>query len=201
MVCLRCSRDPGDCLSPVLVQSRSLRLSFSCAGAVAILATVFLLCWCSRDPGDCLSPVLVQSRSLRLSFSCAGAVSIPATVCLLCWCSRDPGDFLSPVLVWSLPLLLSKVFRSGMVSDGFQTQRRSSWIPGKERAERVLAGAISIDGKKSVCKFCWVSNVWTRWRCRRCCNDIPAGLRGKYRQAIAARTRGWSTGSSDVKRG
>ena len=28
----------------------------------------------------------------------------------------------------------------------------------------------------------------------RCCNDIPAGLRGKYRQAIAARE--WSMGSS-----
>ena len=38
--------------------------------------------------------------------------------------------------------------------------------------------------------------MWTRWRCRRCYNDIPAGLRGKYRQAIAARTGEWSTGSS-----
>ena len=38
----------------------------------------------------------------------------------------------------------------GMVSDGFQAQKRCSWIPGKERAERVLVNAISIDGRKSV---------------------------------------------------
>ena len=38
--------------------------------------------------------------------------------------------------------------------------------------------------------------MWTRWRCRRCYHDIPAGLRGKNRQAIAARTLEWSTGSS-----
>ena len=38
--------------------------------------------------------------------------------------------------------------------------------------------------------------MWTRWRCRRCYHDIPAGLRGKYRQAIAARTGERSTGSS-----
>ena len=85
---------------------------------------------------------------------------------------------------------------SGMVSDGFQTQKRGSWIPGKERAERVLGSEISIDGRKE-CKFCSESNVSTmRRRCRRCYHDIPAGLRGKYRQAIAARTGEWSTGSS-----
>ena len=39
-------------------------------------------------------------------------------------------------------------------------------------------------------------NVWTRWRCRRCVNNIPAGLRGKYRQVVAARTGESSTGSS-----
>ena len=38
--------------------------------------------------------------------------------------------------------------------------------------------------------------MWTRWRCRRCYHDIPTGLRGKYRQAIAARTGEWSTGAS-----
>ena len=68
---------------------------------------------------------------------------------------------------------------SGMVSDGFRTQKKVSWIPGKERSERVLASAISIDGRKEwTCKFCSESDVWTRWRCRRCCFDIPAGLRG-----------------------
>ena len=69
--------------------------------------------------------------------------------------------------------------------------------PGKERAENVLASAISIDGRKErTCKFCSESNVWTRWRCRRRYNDIPAGLRGKFWQAIAARTGEKSSGSS-----
>ena len=46
-----------------------------------------------------------------------------------------------------------------MVSDGFQAQKRGSW---KERAERVLANAISIDGRKEwTCKFCSESNMWT----------------------------------------
>ena len=62
------------------------------------LGVWFVVCLCCcRDTGDCLP--------------------------LVCSC-RDPGDCLFPVLVWSLPLLLSQDFRSGMVSDGFQTQRR-----------------------------------------------------------------------------
>ena len=98
-----------------------------------------------------------------LSFSCAGVV---------------------------LAALALERFLSGMVSDGIQTQRRGSWILGEEGAEQVLASAVSIDGwKEWTCKFCSESNVWTRWRCRRCCHDIPAVLRGKYRQAIAARTQ------------
>ena len=61
----------------------------------------------------------------------------------------------------------------------------------------MLAGAIVIDGRKEwTCKFCSESNVWTRWRCRRCHHDITAGLRVKYRQANAARIGEWSTGSS-----
>ena len=32
--------------------------------------------------------------------------------------------------------------------------------------------------------------MWTRWRCRRCCNNIPG------QQAVAARTGEGSTGSS-----
>ena len=60
--------------------------------------------------------------------------------------------------------------------------------PGKVRAEKVLASTISIDGRQEWArKFCSESNAWTRWRCRRCYHGIPAGLRGKYRQAIAAR--------------
>ena len=66
---------------------------------------------------------------------------------------------------------------------------------GKERAEKVLASLISLDERKEwTCKFCSESNVWTRWRYRRCYHDIPAGLRGKHRHA--ARAGEWSTGSS-----
>ena len=60
----------------------------------------------------------------------------------LCLC-RDPGDCPSLVLV-----LVCCTGSRIVVSDGYQTQRRGSWIPGKERAERVLAGAITIDGRK-----------------------------------------------------
>ena len=66
------------------------------------------------------------SRSWRLSFLGAGVV------------------FAALALVWCF----------GMVSDGFQTQGRGSWIPGKERAEPILAGAVEIDGRKDcICKF------------------------------------------------
>ena len=83
-----------------------------------------------------------------------------------------------------------------MVSDVFQDQKRGSWIPGM-RAERVLANAISIDGRKEwTFKFCSESKVWTRWRCRRCYKNISAELHGKYRQAVAAKLGEWSTGPS-----
>ena len=86
---------------------------------------------------------------------------------------------------------------SRMVSDVFQPQKKGSWILEKKRAERVLASSISIDGRKEwTCKFCSESNVCTRWRCRRCYHDIPAGVRGKCRQAIAARTGECFTGFS-----
>ena len=122
---------------------------------------------------------VLLSGSRRLILLCVAVVFL-AIVFLLCWCglcrSCSRTDF------WS-----------GMVSDGFQTQKRGSWIPGKEREERVLASAISTDGRKDgTCKFCSEPNVWTRWRCRRCYHDILAGLRGKYRQAIARRTGEWS---------
>ena len=152
----------------------------------------FGLCQDSDFAGD-----LEDSTSTSVGMLCVFGSRVRCLVCGCLCCCRDPGDCLSLVLVWSLPLLLSKDFWSGMGSDGFQAERRGSWILGKERAERVLAGAISIDGRKEwVSKFCSESNVWTKWRCRRCYNDIPAGLRGKYSQAIAASTRECSTGSS-----
>ena len=88
------------------------------------------------------------------------------------------------------------VFWLVMGSDGFQTQEKKSWVSGQVRAERVLAEAITIDGRKEwTCKFCSESNVWTRWRWRRCYHNIPAALYGKYGQAVAAKGE-WSTGSS-----
>ena len=73
----------------------------------------------------------------------------------------------------------------GMVSDGLQAQKRGSWIPGKERAERVLANAISIDGRKEwTCKFCAESNVWKRLRCRRCYSNIPAELQREVQRVV-----------------
>ena len=84
-----------------------------------------------------------------------------------------------------------------MGSDGFQTQKNKSWVSGQVRAERVLAEAITIDGRKEwTCKFSLESNVWTRWRCRRCYHNIPASLYGNPKQAIAAKSGDWSTGSS-----
>ena len=74
-----------------------------------------------------------------------------------------------------------------MVSDGFQAQKRGSWIEATER--RVLAKANSVDGRKEwMCEFCSESNVWTRWSCRRCDRNIPAGLQGKCMQAVAAKS-------------
>ena len=76
---------------------------------------------------------------------------------------------------------------------------RRGFFPNSE--DRVLASTISIDGRQeSTRKFWSESNVWTRSRCRRCYHDIPAGLRGKYRQAIARRTGEWSAMPSTSSR-
>ena len=83
---------------------------------------------------------------------CCASVAIPATV-LLC----AGVVFTALALGWF----------SVIVSD---VPKRREWFadPQKERAERVLAGAIAIDGRKDwICKFCSGSNVWTRRRCRR----------------------------------
>ena len=120
----------------------------------------------------CFCVCVVPSRFRRLS----GFGVVVTSSLALNWCSR-------------------------MVGDGFQAQKGGSWISGKERAERVLASAISIDGRREwTCKFCSESNVWTRWRCRRCYSDIPAGLHGKHRQAVAARSGGVVYGLHNVER-
>ena len=122
------------------------------------------------------------------------AVAIPATVLL---CSVAIPATVFPSCLCGLAALVSrKVFWLVMGSDGFQTQEKKSWVSGQVRAERVLAEAITIDGRKEwTCKFCSESNVWTRWRWRRCYHNIPAALYGKYGQAVAAKGE-WSTGSS-----
>ena len=50
-----------------------------------------------------------------------------------------------------------------------------------------MADAITIDGRKEWIKFCSETNVWTRWRCRRCLTNIPAGLHGKHQKAVSAK--------------
>ena len=115
------------------------------------------------------------------------AVAIPATVFPSCLCG--------------LAALVSRnVFWLVMRRDGFQTQKNKSWVSEQVRAERVLAEAITIDGRKEwTCKFCSESNVWTRWRCRRCYHNIPASLFGKYKQAIAAMSGHGSSGEEERK--
>ena len=57
----------------------------------------------------------------------------------------------------------------------------------RSELKKVLESAISIDRRKEwTCKFCSESSVWTSWRCRRCCSNIP----------VAAKSEEWSTGSS-----
>ena len=81
--------------------------------------------------------------------------------------------------------------RSG--GDGWQTKKSKTWISGKVRAEKVLAEAVTIDGRKVwICKFCSKSHVWTRWTCRRYRTNIPSGLQGKHRQATFGESRGLS---------
>ena len=101
-------------------------------------------------------------------------------------CFRDPGDCL---------VVARRFF--GMVSDGFQAQKRGSWIPGKEWAKESWQMRSQVTAERRwPCKFCLESNVWMRWRCRRFYSDIPAELQGKYRQAVAAKSGEWSAGSS-----
>ena len=115
-----------------------------------------------------------------------------------CVCCRDPGDCLVcsvailaivfPSCLSGLAALVSgKVFWLVIGSDGFQTQKNKSWVSGQVRAERVLAEAITIDGRKEwTCKFV-AGDVIITSQCR---------CTGKYKQAIAAKSGDWSTGSS-----
>ena len=71
----------------------------------------------------------------------------------------------------------------GMVSDGFQTQKRGSWIPGKSVQKESWRVRSQLMGERRG----HVNSAQSR---------MCTGLRGKYRQAIAAWTGEGSTGSS-----
>ena len=78
--------------------------------------------------------------------------------------SRDPGDCLSFVPVWFGRIGLLKGF---LVRDGRRwlsnTEEEVLGVGDWSGAERVLADAITIDGRKEwTCKFCSETNVWTR---------------------------------------
>ena len=103
--------------------------------------------------GDWLKPLVAENHMCDWFVGIVFVSLSLATVLPLCWCCC---------------VALAR-FVKGMGSDGYQTQRRSLWVPGKERAERMLADAITIGCRKEwICKFCSGTNVWTRWRCRRC---------------------------------
>ena len=90
------------------------------------------------------------------------------------------------VVVLSLLRWLSTSLRNGqaMVS---KPRRVVLGFRARSELKRVLESAISIDRRKEwTCKFCSESSVWTSWRCRRCCSNIP----------VAAKSGEWSTGSS-----
>ena len=79
---------------------------------------------------------------------CSQWASLCWFVCVACVFVAIPATVLpSFVLVWSLLRWLSELW-SGMGSDGYQTQTRNSWIPCKERAEKVRSIPTSRQG-------CW----------------------------------------------
>ena len=84
--------------------------------------------------------------------------------------------------------------------DGRRCLPNAKEIPDSRTSSRgVLADAITVDDREEwICKFCSKTNVWTRWRCRRCYSDIPAGRLEKYRQAVSAKNKGWPSGSSSL---
>ena len=79
---------------------------------------------------------------------------------------------------------------------------KKGWLCGQPRAETILAEALTKDGQKEwVCRFCTETNVWARWRCRKCFSSIPSVLQGKCRQAVSAKGGRCSSGSSSSSGG
>ena len=126
-------------------------------------------------------PLLLKSHIIRWGWG---------WVLVFCVGCRDPGDCLSLVPVWFVRIGFWKIIWLGMGGDGFQTHKKKSWVSGQVRVERVLADAITIDGRKEwTCKFCSETNVWTRERCKSCGNNIPMGLQGKHKEAVYAKNK------------
>ena len=121
--------------------------------------------------------------------------------CLFCICCRDPGDCLSLVPVWFGRSGLWKGVWLGMGGDGFQTQKKRSWVSGQVRAERVLADAITIDGRKErTCKFFGDECVeavalQALWQ------QHPFGSARQGEQAMYAKSREWYSGPSSPSGG
>ena len=116
-------------------------------------------------------------------------------VVLICVSRRHSGDSSSfrPVCFCCID--------GSMGGDGFQTQRRKSRVPGKIRDEKVLALATTIGRKEWIGKFCSETNVWTRWRCRRCFSNIPAGLQREHKEAVFVKNKEWCSPRVIVKKG
>ena len=65
-------------------------------------------------------------------------------------------------------------------------KNREEWLSGQVRADEILAEAVIINGRKAwYCRFCSETNVWTRWRCRRCHTSILSGFKGKVQGSLS----------------
>ena len=141
--------------------------------------------------------IAILAQAISCSKSICDFFAVGVFVLVLCFVSLSLATVLPLCLCCCVALAR---FVEGMCCDGYETQRRSSRFPGKERAERVLAEAITIDcWKEWICKFCSETNVLTRWRCKRCFSNIPAGLQGKHKKAIFVKSKGWYSGSSSLE--
>ena len=139
--------------------------------------------WSQENPGAadrCQTPTVERKNDLT-----SARVAIPAT-CVLPF-----------VLCGLLPHSRSK-FLAEYGRRRFPSTKKEVLGSGREiTAEKVLADAITIDGRKEwICKFCSETNVGTQWRVRRCFSNIPAGLQGPHKQAIFAKNKDGISGSS-----
>ena len=114
---------------------------------------------------------------------------------VLCSC-RDPGDLCPSLILCGCGWLHSR--------SKFLAKRRAAMVSRRQRGSPGSRDRIArrkcwrtpsrLTGERSgFASFVSGTNVWTRWRCRRCYSNIPAGLQGKYRQATSAKTRRWSS--------